>query len=133
MASTPGGIGQQIKARRESLNLTQEAAASAAGVSKITWQSWEQGVRQPHGAALARVAQVLNVPPASLTQSAGAVVAAWLAGSSRADRQQLMEWLEQHPAAEARGEKVEPERAGKATWRPAKRGRPAGKRSEQGS
>lgn len=132
MASTPGGIGQQIKARRESLGITQEAAAETAGVSKITWQSWEQGLRQPRGNTLARVAQVLDVPPVSLTQSAGAVVAAWLAGSSRADRQQLMEWLEAHPSAEARGEKAEPDKARKAVGRPAKRGRPRGTKGPQG-
>lgn len=37
-----------IKALRDSLGLTQEAAARLVGVSFVTWCRWEKGHHRPH-------------------------------------------------------------------------------------
>lgn len=43
---------QELKALRKSLHLTQARAAQIIGVNWKTWANWEQGLRQPHPAAL---------------------------------------------------------------------------------
>ncbi len=45
-------VPDDVHAIRERMNLTQTAFAALLGVSVRTLQDWEQGRRQPHGAAL---------------------------------------------------------------------------------
>ena len=52
---------QRIRAKREELELTQEQAAHAVGVTWITWQRWEAGKITPPRERVAKIAKALNV------------------------------------------------------------------------
>jgi transcriptional regulator with XRE-family HTH domain len=53
-------IGQQLRARRHALGLSQAALAAKAGVSRIFVEKIEAGVRTPSWGTLERLAQALG-------------------------------------------------------------------------
>ena len=59
-------LGQFMGARRQELRLTRAGMAAAVGVSQGAVVAWELGYRVPGTAQLTRLAQVLEVEPASL-------------------------------------------------------------------
>ena len=71
--TTDGGArGSRIRARRLSLGLKQSAVARDCGISPSYLVLIEKGRRQIGGALLMRIAAVLDVPPARLTDGAPA-------------------------------------------------------------
>ena len=56
-------LGAFVRARRGTMNLTQEEAAAAAAVSTVTWRHLESGRRQLRAPTAARVAKVLQLDP----------------------------------------------------------------------
>lgn len=48
MADYQRGVGQRLKALRQSRQASQETAAHMAGVSTTTWRNWERGLRAPY-------------------------------------------------------------------------------------
>jgi transcriptional regulator with XRE-family HTH domain len=57
-----GYIAQNVKALRQSRNLTQEQLARLAGVPRPTWSNLESGSANPTIIVLARIAAALQVP-----------------------------------------------------------------------
>ena len=57
-----GYIAQNIKALRQSRNLTQEQLARLSGVPRPTWSNLESGSANPSVIVLARIAAALQVP-----------------------------------------------------------------------
>jgi HTH-type transcriptional regulator/antitoxin HipB len=53
-------IGQQLRARRQAVGLSQAALAAKAGVSRIFVEKIEAGARTPSWGTLARLAQALG-------------------------------------------------------------------------
>jgi transcriptional regulator with XRE-family HTH domain len=65
-------LGEYIRARRESRNITKVEAARQAGLDYSYWVKLENGVYQmPSPKALVRVAEVIGVSPADLYALAG--------------------------------------------------------------
>lgn len=58
-----------IRTRRKSKKLTQEALAERAGVSMFTVQAYESGRRWPELPTLSKIADALDVPVAKLFQA----------------------------------------------------------------
>ncbi|MFI1030713.1 helix-turn-helix domain-containing protein [Streptomyces sp. NPDC020951] len=59
-------IGARVRARREHLNVRQEAVFLAADVDRRTLQALEAGTGNPTLATLMRIAYVLDMPLAEL-------------------------------------------------------------------
>lgn len=64
--SRRGTIGLAIKRRRESLGLSQEAAAAKAGIEQTNWARWERGAYRPTPVSLERIAEALGVEVSDL-------------------------------------------------------------------
>ena len=60
-------LSQDVQQIRERLGLSQSAFAALLGVSKRTLQDWEQGRRQPTGAARSRLRVADRHPEALLS------------------------------------------------------------------
>lgn len=59
--------GSKLRKAREAAGLTQEQAATRAGLSgKVVWYQIESGRRQPSMATLVDIAKALKVKPAQL-------------------------------------------------------------------
>lgn len=57
-----------LRSLRERANLTQEAAASLAGVSRVTWCEWERGSRRPTNDSLKAAARAVGASSEELEQ-----------------------------------------------------------------
>jgi len=64
MKNTP--FPANLRARREYLGLTLQAASVEMGVALTTWHRWERGVSEPDFATLGRIAELLGTSPARL-------------------------------------------------------------------
>lgn len=62
-------IGKNIRARRESLGISQTALAKSAKISNITLNRIENGKQAPQGASLQMIADALNCTAEQLSQS----------------------------------------------------------------
>lgn len=58
-----GTFGQRLRAAREARKLTQEQAASQAGVGARQWQRYERDDASPRLEVVYRFAEVLGVDP----------------------------------------------------------------------
>ena len=59
-------VGERIKRVRKERNLTQRFVAQETGMNVALFQSYEYGKRKPGDMQLAKIANVLGVPPESL-------------------------------------------------------------------
>ena len=59
-------VGERIKKVRKERNLTQRFVAQETGMNVALFQSYEYGKRKPGDMQLAKIANVLGVPPESL-------------------------------------------------------------------
>ncbi|NIF21781.1 helix-turn-helix domain-containing protein [Candidatus Pantoea multigeneris] len=66
-------IGDRIRLRRKSLQLTQKALAAQLAVSHVAVSQWEKEETQPRGENLLRLAEVLSCAPAWLIDGEGQV------------------------------------------------------------
>jgi transcriptional regulator with XRE-family HTH domain len=64
-------LGDAIRARRLSLNISQEALADAAGINRTHMGEVERGRRNVSLVALVGIASALNATPSELLASAG--------------------------------------------------------------
>ncbi|WP_292020648.1 MULTISPECIES: helix-turn-helix domain-containing protein [unclassified Brevundimonas] len=63
-------IGARVKQRREALGLTQQALASAIGVTFQQVQKYEKGTNRISASRLVRISETLHSPPAALLSRA---------------------------------------------------------------
>lgn len=59
-------VGQNIKARRTELGITQEAAAHASGIHPVEFARAERGLRDLRVSTVAKIAAGLRVPAGDL-------------------------------------------------------------------
>ena len=52
---------EKLKYYRKQAKLTQEQMSNGIGISKITYQSYEQGVRSPKADTLSKIATILDI------------------------------------------------------------------------
>lgn len=52
---------EKLKYYRKQARLTQEQMANGIGIPKITYQSYEQGVRSPKADTLSKIATILDI------------------------------------------------------------------------
>ena len=76
-----GYIAQNIKALRQSRNLTQEQLARLAGIPRATWANLESGSANPTITVLARIAAALQVPLEEIISPPKAIAKYYPAGS----------------------------------------------------
>ena len=76
-----GYIAQNIKALRQSRNLTQEQLARLAGIPRATWANLESGSANPTITVLARIAAALRVPLEEIISPPKAITKYYPAGS----------------------------------------------------
>lgn len=67
----PKVVPNEVRAAREKLNLTQAGFSDLIGVPTATLRKWEQGQRQPTGAARALLKVIAREPKAALRALAG--------------------------------------------------------------
>lgn len=60
------GLGSAIAAARERAGLSQQVAATRAGLSGSAWSQWERGLRVPRDGALLAIARACGVPLSAL-------------------------------------------------------------------
>lgn len=58
--ASPSVIGANIKARRQTLNMTQRQLGDALGVHEITVSRWERGIAAPESEVLPLTARTLK-------------------------------------------------------------------------
>jgi DNA-binding XRE family transcriptional regulator len=58
-----------LKESRERLGYTQELAAFEIGVSRVTWNMWEQGHRTPDAVQIALICNLFKIEPAHLVKA----------------------------------------------------------------
>ena len=66
-------FGERVRLLRQRKGRTQEQAAAALGVARITLVAWEKGRRSPRLDDLPRIALVLGCEPLDLVPGAGTV------------------------------------------------------------
>ena len=76
-----GYIAQNMKALRQSRNLTQEQLARLAGIPRATWANLESGSANPTITVLARIAAALQVPLEEIISPPKAITKYYPAGS----------------------------------------------------
>ena len=59
-------IGGRIRHYRDITEMSQEAAAQAAGVSVTAWRQWEYGKTEPKARNIAPIARALGITPLEL-------------------------------------------------------------------
>jgi len=59
-------IGVRLRSYREAQGLSQKEFASRIGVGNGRVSNWEQGINRPDVDILAKICEVLNVPPSEL-------------------------------------------------------------------
>lgn len=59
-------LGENIKAHRDRLGMTQEELGSKIGVTKMTVSQWERGMMSPKVEKIRRLADIFMVSPADL-------------------------------------------------------------------
>lgn len=57
---------EKLKYYRKQAKITQEQIASRIGIPKITYQTYEQGVRNPKADTLSKIATILDIDSACL-------------------------------------------------------------------
>lgn len=69
--ATLGRLGDAIRARRQGQNLSQEALADAAGISRTHMGEVERGSRNVSFTAVVRIAKAMQIQPSELIAAAG--------------------------------------------------------------
>jgi transcriptional regulator with XRE-family HTH domain len=67
-------FGDRLEELRDERGWTQRELADKVGVSERTYQLWRSGRTEPYGKHKRRLAEVLNVPLASLTDESGETI-----------------------------------------------------------
>ena len=65
-------FGARLLAARAAARLSQQAAATAAGIATTTWSRWERGLGSPHAGLLPTLARVLGCEVVALMPAAAA-------------------------------------------------------------
>lgn len=90
-ALDPAPVSQFLRELRESAGLTREQAAERAGVSALTWRSYEQGQRQPPHGKYLQIIAALSPQPAGDDLAGGLLaVNQWWATASRKARARVL-------------------------------------------
>lgn len=75
-------IAEQIKQKREELNMTQEELAERLDISRQAVSKWESGISEPTGKNRAALAEILGLSDADIkakTERKGMLIAGWAA------------------------------------------------------
>lgn len=80
-------VAGRLARMRESMALTQEKAASRAGVTLRQWQRWESGQSEPRASNLLKISEEFGVPLSDLLE-----VESNAADAAHADQLDRIEW-----------------------------------------
>lgn len=102
-------IGEQIRARRHEVDMTQQQLADAAGIERYNIGKIEIGARDVSATEMAFLADALGVAPAALLPKAEAGVLFRHRQPDSAAASQAIAWFEQYVADSARLRAIEDE------------------------